>query len=270
MNVIFYNGDFISEKKINISHRNRAFNYGDGFFETIKVINSIPFNLNAHLKRIKYTSKLLSFDKIDIHKLVDHFDGIIKHNNIVSGVIKLHVSRVEGGLYFPHSNNFNIMISIDSDISFKSNKSISLCFYKDIFKPKQNLSNLKSVNSLIYVLAAIYAKNNNYDDAILFNSDGNTIETSNSNIFILKNNIIFTPPLIDGCLDGTMRKWVLSNNEIQERSINADDIINSDEVFISNARMGLVSVNKIENQKFSNDSMCVDLQNKLINLSLDL
>lgn len=270
MNVIFYNGDFISEKKINISHRNRAFNYGDGFFETIKVINSIPFNLNAHLKRIKCTSELLSFDKIDLHEMVDHFNRIIEYNNIIFGVIKLHVSRVEGGLYLPHSNNFNIMISIDSDTSFKPNKSVNLCFYKDIFKPTQKLSNLKSVNSLTYVLAAIYAKNNNYDDAILFNSDGNIIETSNSNIFVLKNNIIYTPPLKDGCLNGTMRNWVLTNNEIQERSISDDDIITSDEVFISNAKMGLVSVKRIEHHKFLNNSMCIDLQNKLINLSLDL
>lgn len=270
MNVVFYNGDFIDEKKINISFKNRAFNYGDGFFETVKVINSRPFNINAHLKRIDYTSKILSFDKIDFNNIESQFHNLIKLNNIIHGVIKLHISRKEGGLYLPNSNSFDILISIEGDRAFLINKTINLCFYKDLFKPNQNLSNLKSLNSLNYVLAAIYAKKNHCDDAILFNSDGNIIETSNSNIYIVKNNIIYTPPLKDGCLNGTMRSWLLSYNEIKEKSITDYDVVNADEVFISNARIGFVAVKGIDNTIFKNISISKKLQYKLINLSLDL
>ena len=267
MKVIFYNGDFKDERKINISFNNRAFNYGDGFFETIKVINSRPFNLNAHLNRINYTAKILNFNKIDVKSIENRFHKIITLNNINHGVIKLHVSRVEGGLYLPNSNNFDILISIKSDTAFQINKPINLCFYKDLFKPNHNLSNLKSLNSLSYVLAAIFAKKKNFDDAILFNSNSNIIETSNSNIFIVNNNNIYTPPLKDGCLNGTMKNWLENYNEVKEKSLTEYDIFNADEVFISNARSGVTSVRKIENTIFNNINLADKLQNKLINLS---
>jgi len=270
MKVIFYNGDFIDERKINISFNNRAFNYGDGFFETIKVINSRPFNLNAHLNRINYTAKILNFNKIDVKTIENRFHEIITLNNIAHGVIKLHVSRVEGGLYLPNSNNFDILISIKSDTAFQINKPINLCFFKDLFKPNHNLSNLKSLNSLSYVLAAIFAKNKKFDDAILFNSDFKIIETSNSNIFIVNNKNIYTPPLQDGCLNGTMKNWLENYNEIKEKSLTDYDVINADEVFISNARTGITSVRKIENTVYNNINLADKLQNKLINLSWDL
>ena len=270
MSVIFYKGDFIDERIINISFNNRAFNYGDGFFETIKVINSRPFNLNAHLNRINHTAKILNFNKIDVKNIENRFYKIITLNNITHGIIKLHISRVEGGLYLPSSNNFDILISIKSCTTFQINKPINLCFYKDLFKPNNELSNLKSLNSLNYVLAAIYAKKKKFDDAILFNSDSKIIETSNSNIFIVNNKNIYTPPLKDGCLNGTMKNWLENYNEIKEKSLTDYDVINADEVFISNARTGITSVRKIENTIFNNTNLADKLQNKLINLSWDL
>ena len=91
-----------------------------------------------------------------------------------------------------------------------------------------------------------------------------------SNIFILKEGIIYTPPLADGCVDGTMRNWILKQENMIEKSLNQIDIEGADEVFISNAFSGIIAVNRVEDVVFPNFDYASKLQEKLISLSLDL
>ena len=93
---------------------------------------------------------------------------------------------------------------------------------------------------------------------------------SNANIFIVKNKKIYTPPLIEGCVDGTMRRWVSNWLVIFERPILKDEILDADEVFITNATSGIISVKIIEDTSFSSFSMARRIQKKLVSSSLDL
>ncbi|MEC7863879.1 MAG: aminotransferase class IV, partial [Bacteroidota bacterium] len=83
-----------------------------------------------------------------------------------------------------------------------------------------------------------------------------------------KNKKIYTPPLADGCVDGTMRKWVISELDVINKSILLDEMLDADEVFVTNAINGVISVKTIERTAFTlfNTANCI--QKKLINLSL--
>ena len=63
MEIVFYNGEFVAEKDVSISSNSRAFNYGDGFFETIKIINSKPFNFTCHIQRIQLALSILKLNE---------------------------------------------------------------------------------------------------------------------------------------------------------------------------------------------------------------
>ena len=132
------------------------------------------------------------------------------------------------------------------------------------------LSNIKSVNASVSVLGAIHARELGFENAILKNAKGNCIEGTNSSLFIIKDNIIYTPPLSDGCIDGTMRAWVLNNNKVIKKSLSLADIKQSDEVFITNALTGITAVKGIEETIFTDFHYADELQNKLISLSSDL
>ena len=270
MELVFYNGDFIAEKDISISISNRSFKYGDGFFETIKIINSRAVNFTAHFNRIQ-----LSLDLLKLHSNYNYnffeekLSCLIRKNNISHGSSRIHISRKGEGKYLPVSNNIDICISTSHGDIYKYNSPISLCIYDDENKALGSLSNLKSSNSLVYILAAIYARENNFDNAILLNSSGCIIEVTNANIFIVKNEKVYTPPLNDGCVSGIMRHWLFNQIDITEESILIDEILQADEIFISNTIDGLIPVKKIVETKFINFDIANSIQKKLINSSLD-
>ena len=198
MGVVFYNGDFKDERDVFVSSNSRAFNYGDGFFETVKVINSKPFNFPCHIDRIKFALSTLKIsDNYTSAFFEDKFSFLLKANKVVNGSIKIHISRNGIGRYLPESNKSDLFISVVNGLAYKKNNPISLCFYDKQFKAIGTLSNIKSSNSLVSVLASIHAFENNYDNAILINHSAKVIESANANIFILKDKYIYTPPISD-------------------------------------------------------------------------
>jgi branched-chain amino acid aminotransferase len=207
MREVFYNSEFINKEEIVIKISNRAFNYGDGFFETIKIINAKPFNFSAHFSRFSFACKVLKFRNNETERsLRSVINELIAKNRIINGSVKIHINRRGKGRYLPLSDSVNILISINKGSCFLKNTPISLCVFSDEKKTKGQISNIKSVNALVSVLGAINAKRNGFDNAILRNTDDNIIETTNSNIFIIREGVIYTPPLSEGCVDGAMRK----------------------------------------------------------------
>jgi len=271
MEVVFRNSEFINEQDLVFKRSNRAFNYGDGFFETIKIINTKPFNFSAHYARFSLACEVLKLkNEHTLSSLLSVINNLINQNNLINGSVKIHVSREEGGRYQPKYEGCELMINTCSDLGFKHNTPISLCVFSDEVKTMGRLSNIKSVNAAVSVLGAIHAKELGFENALLRNTKGNYIEATNSSLFIIKDNIIFTPPLSNGCIDGTMRAWVLNNVKIIEKSLILSDIKQSDEVFITNAITGITSVKWVEEKVFTDFIYADKLQNKLISLSLGL
>lgn len=259
------------EEDITIKLSNRSFNYGDGFFETIKIINSSAFNFSTHFGRIKYSLDVLQFhynsNQLFLKEKISH---LISANNIINGSCKIHITRKGDGRYLPKSNEIDLYISTSQADAYKYNRPVSVCIYEDAYKAPGFLSNLKSSNSLIYVLASIYAKEHNFDNAILVNTSGFIIEATNANIFIVRNDKIYTPLLTDGCVSGIMRSWLLDNIEINEKSLVLNEILESDEIFITNTMDGVIPVNNFGETSFMNFDKASILQQKLINSSLGL
>jgi len=268
MSIVFYNSEYVDSSDVKISPENRSLNYGDGFFESIKIINSKPFNFSAHFNRFTLACKTLKmnneFSKKEIVLIIEQ---LINKNEIINGTLKMHVSRIEGGKYCPKSLAMYLLISTSEGDIFVLNNKESLCFYNEEVKSKGKLSNIKSANALVSVMSSIYARGNNFDNAILFNTDANVIECSNSNIFIVKEDIIYTPPVSDGCVSGTMRGWVLNNETVIEKSLSEKEILNADEIFITNAVSGIIPIKKVEETEFFSFELSAQLQKVLISQS---
>lgn len=265
MSIVFYNSEYIDSSDVKISPEGRAFNYGDGFFETVKIINSNPFNFFVHYLRIIKSCSILSLDFNYTEKELSKFiETLLIKNNIINGTVKFHFSRDSKGKYMPFSSKLNLLIITNKGEGFNVVKPIKLCFYTDEIKTKNELSTIKSCNALVYVLSSIYARENNFENAILFNTDDNVIECSNSNIFVVKEDVIYTPALSDGCVSGTMRKWVLNNENVIENSLSKKEILNADEIFITNAVSGIIPVKRVEETEFSSFQLSAKLQKVLI------
>jgi len=172
---------------------------------------------------------------------------LCNQNELVDARIRLTIFRDAGGFYKPSSDNCSYLITAEAinPLLIKNDKGVRLGLYSEIRKPINSLSGIKSSNGLLYVLAARYARENNWDDSIILNEHGRICESSSSNLFlVLPNKRILTPPISEGILPGVMRKnlikWLRENEyQVDEAIVLTDDFYRAEEVFLSNAIQGV-------------------------------
>jgi branched-chain amino acid aminotransferase len=250
---ILHNHDLLREDSFSLKINNRSFLYSDGFFESIKVINSRCFNLETHFNRITKTAELfkmkISFSFSELQSLLDN---LIVKNKIVGGSVRMVFYRESEGKYFPEKNKMYFVAETEtSSNSFNLNKNgLNLGLFAEMRKDKSKYSNCKTTNAAISVLASISAKENNWDDCLLLNTENKIIESSNSNLFIVKGDRIITPPITDGCVDGTMRSFIKNQCDVEEESISKEDLFSADEVFLTNAIKGVRWVESFNEKKY--------------------
>jgi branched-chain amino acid aminotransferase len=273
MDKICYNNNIIDYNAFLISLDNRGFKYGDSFFETIKCVNGIPLFWDEHYFRIAgafLIMKMIPPDNFTSEFFLSLIKNLLINNNLDNSIARVRISffRNQGGYYLPLENNISFVIE-SKELSQQQHYTLNLDglnvgFYKENTLSKNPINNIKSNNKLINILGSIYAKNNNFDDCILLNTDNQIVEFLSGNIFIISNKKLITPSLADGCLDGVMRKILLNNLHIsaEESSITFSDLLNADEVFMTNVISGVQWVGKIKNKTYSNN-YCQKLINKL-------
>lgn len=264
---------------------NRAFNFGDSLFESIRIINGLPYNLKSHIERILEGSKVIGLE-VPSEFTVDFFFNEIKNLLIKNGIeegakARLTFFRAGEGTYFPTKNKVSFLLTVEalSNNFFKLNsEGLSLSIYQEIKRDKNVLSKYKTGNSLLFVMAANYAMSLNLDDCFLLNQNGKIIESIASNIFIVSNGVLYTPPLEDGCIAGTMRMNVVNTAleqgfTVYESSLSPQNLLAADEIFLTNAIKGIQWVGSYQNKRYFNNTSkkLIELINvKETSLKMDL
>ena len=267
------NGHLISIYEPNVSFANRAFRYGDSLFESIRICNSKVLFLSDHLTRLKLGMTVLRMNlpaELTTTNIQEFIIQLLKHNSHAPNArVRLTVFRNEGGYYTPESNDISFLIeSEEIEGAFELNqKGYWVDIYADIKKSINKLSNIKSGNALLYVLAGISKQSMKLDDTLLINENGTICESVNSNIFIVKNGTLYTPPLTEGCVAGVMRKQIMhlaTENKILtfESAVTLYTLMNGDEVFLTNSINGIRWVGQFR-EKFYTNKMALFLTDKL-------
>ncbi|MBS1627848.1 MAG: aminotransferase class IV [Bacteroidetes bacterium] len=275
-----YNGKVfsITEKVIDIN--DRSYRYGDGCFETMKLINGKIILQNYHIERFTTSLQMLQFIKTDFFSTQQFIDSIIqlakKNNHTKLARIRVSVSRGSAALYDEITQQPNYLIQtfeLNNSSNELNENGLNIDFYSYSQKSCDMFSNIKSNNYLPYTLVALWAKQNKLNDALVFNSKGNICDASIANVFIIKNGIIKTPALAEGCIAGTMRKYLLNcfskeNILYEETSLTKNDVLNADEVFLTNAIQGIKWVNQCQNISYKNLTTKILYNNFIIPLFL--
>ena len=258
--MINFNGKItdLSDQLIN----NRAFLYGDAVFETLIIFNDKILFWEDHYFRLMSSMRIIRLDIPDKYTPEFFKENIIKiHNNISqtgNSRIRINIYRFSGGKYKPKKNTPSFIISCESINynTYKLNKGhYEVDLYKDYYLDNQLISSIKSNNKIINVVASIYASENGFDNCILLNKDKLVSEFINSNLFIIKDEKIYTPTLKSGCLNGVLRKnlfKILSSSsfELCEQDLSTFDITQSDEIFGTNIAQGIFSVTKFRKKDY--------------------
>ena len=147
-----------------------------------------------------------------------------------------------------HGSQMNIIIT-DREIPYKDKdykKGFNMTFSKVIRNSTSRFTYIKSTAYIENIIEKKNAVKRGFNDVIFLNEKGFITETSCANIFIVKDNSIFTPKVKDGLLSGIIRRWIIENHNIIEKSITALELKNADEVFITNSLVGTMKINSID------------------------
>ena len=212
--------------------------FGRGVFETI-LWKDTPVFLNEHIERLKSSMEEIGLLPLEEKMLRGYLDKLeIKDKGVKITVTPLNIIITERKINYKEEDYNRGMTLTISKVS--RNSTSRLCY-------------IKSTCYIENLIEKENAKKIGYDDVIFLNENRYVTETSCANIFIVKNNEIFTPKVEDGLLDGIIRRKIIGNFKVQEKSITLEELKKSDEVIITNSLMGVMSIKRIDDIKYENE-----------------
>lgn len=247
---INFNGELIPNHTPLVGIHNRAFRYGDGLFESMRLMNGQLKFADLHADRLQKGMRALKIENISLFDawfLKDKAEELAVMNKARHGRIRLTVYRDADGLYTPEANKaaWCMELQADNQEQYLLNaRGLIMDVFTELTKPLNYLSNLKTCNSLIYVMAGLYKNQVKADEVFILNQNGFLCESLSSNVFVLYQGHLYTPALSEGCIGGVMRQVVIRlalqlNIPVTEAQINPEILNQAEEVFLTNATRGI-------------------------------
>ena len=254
----------ILEDDTTLSVNNRGYAYGDALFETIKVTNGTVLFWEDHYFRLMASMRIMRMEipmNFTMEYLQKQIENTLNANDLLkaSARVKLMIHRNEGGLYLPSTNAISFIITVKplvQNIYELKNDFYEVDLFKDYYLSPSLLSTLKTNNKAINVIGSIYAKENKLQNCFVLNTEKQVVEALNGNVFLVKGNVIKTPPISNGCLKGIMRKQLIEiiekmpDFEFEESAISPFELQKADEIFITNVIVGIQPITKYRKKIF--------------------
>jgi len=255
---IWLDGKLVDEADARISVFDHGLLYGDGVFEGIRVYRGKVFELEAHIKRLYQSAKAIRLEiPLSQSKLINAIEKTVEANGVIDGYIRLVVTRGNGTLGLnPFTCEKSIIFIIADNIQLypeelyeKGMKVISATTVRN--HPLAIPPQVKSLNYLNNILAKIEALDVNVPEAIMYNHEGYVAEATGDNVFIVRNGVIYTPPVEAGALEGITRGVVIrlakeENIEVVEKNLTRFNLYICDEFFLTGTAAEVISVVEID------------------------
>ncbi|NYT52268.1 MAG: D-amino-acid transaminase [Candidatus Vesicomyosocius endoextente] len=257
--MVFLNGEFIKKNQAHISVMDRGFLFGDGVYEVIPIYNGKIFRLDEHLLRLQ-----TSLDSIKIKnpyspkKWGSILNKLLKFYNNQEQSIYLQISRGITNKRQHSFSNLTPTVYIESNILLTKTKETLRTGFSAITQPDIRWSrcDIKSTSLLANVMYSQQAKEKNVEEIILYQGTQVT-EGATSNVFMIKNNTLYTHPTNVHILSGITRDLVLESAKayhisIQETSFSIDELDIADELWISSSTREIMPITKVDNKLINN------------------
>jgi branched-chain amino acid aminotransferase len=267
------NGTIQQEATFSVA-TNRGFLFGDSVFETIRTLNNKVLFLEDHYFRLMASMRICRME-IPMQFTMEYFESqilsLIQHSNAAANRVRFSVFRIGDGFYLPSTNEVEFLVTfqpLENELYIFNETDYEVELFKDSYVTKQLLSTLKTNNKMVQITGSVFAHENGYQNCLLLNDDKNVVEALQGNLFMKMNNQLITPPIADGCLNGIMRKQILTlakkveGLEVIEKSISPFDLQKADELFITNVIQGVQSITKYRKKTYEN-SLAKELHVKL-------
>lgn len=273
--LIYIDGEFLPKAEAKVSVFDHGLLYGDGVFEGIRSYNGRVFKLDEHLERLYDSAKSIMLQiPMPIETMKERVLETLRLNHLTEAYIRLVVTRGVGDLGLDPDKCPTPSIIIIADkialyppkfyeegleivtVSIRRN-------YAEAINPR-----IKSLNYLNNILAKIEGKQAGAEEVLMLNAEGYVVECSGDNIFWIKNEVLVTPPVHMGILEGVTRNSVIdlareAGMRVEERVFTRHDLYIADEIFLTGTAAEVIPVVKVD-QRVIGDGQPGKVTQKLI------
>ena len=248
-------GALMNADDAKISVFDHGFTVGDGVFETVKTVDGVPFALEQHLTRLEHSARTLKMSPPNLESVSRAVNSVCSQTEVSHGVGRLRITWTSGVgvLGSERGKSWTLVVAWAPATAWPATAKLEISNVKR--NQHSPLSGAKTTSYAENALAIAEAKAAGADEALLLNLDEKICEGASSNIFIVKDSHIMTPPASDGCLVGVTRNLVLDvarqHFDVMERSISLQELFGADEVFITSSTRDIQPVAAVGNQEYS-------------------
>jgi len=254
MSIVYLNGNFIPLEDAKVSVLDRGFTFGDGIYEVMPVFSGKVFRLNEHLHRLNTNLSEIALEPdYSPEKWASLMDELLERNSMNENCsIYIQITRGVGDRNHLYGPNFipTVFIMCKPVPSTNFSLGVSAVIHEDI---RWKYCHIKAITLLASVMLKQYAREKNGAYEAILTKDGYVIEGAASNVFIVKDKIIKTPPKDGKLLPGITRDLLVelirtSDYDCKEIKISEPELLDADEIWITSATMGIAPVIKINDK----------------------
>jgi branched-chain amino acid aminotransferase len=256
---INYDGQMLRSDTQILTVGNRSFRYGDGLFETMMVRDGQlclgAYHFDRLFSGMQFLSIHAAFNRETLESQI--LELCRKNGDGPRSRVRLVVFRGEGADPIGHTPHYIIESWPLPGAPTLNDRGLIIDVFPAGRKACDALSNLKSNNYLLYTLATLYAQDHGLDDCLVLNSHDSLADSTIANLFYVDKGQVFTPPLSAGCVAGVMRRHLIENMPgagfaVEEKMVTTEDLLNADEIFLTNAIRGIRWVGSFRKKQLNN------------------
>ncbi len=256
--IVFLTGQFVSESLAVVSINDRGFTYGDGLFETMRVVGGKPFRLAQHLERMVRGAEFLKIKLPHTAKEISHFaDELLKQNEMPDAILRIVLTRGPGqrGYSPADAGPPTLVMTVHPTPAAATDTTATWNLVTSPYRiPASDiLSSFKTTSKILYVMARAEAAERGADEALLVNTNGEAAETATGNLFWVYQDKICTVPTGRGVLPGITRAVVLEicqslGLQTNKRVIKPEALRNSEGIFVTQSALGIIPVSVFDGE----------------------
>tara|TARA_B110000858_G_scaffold198527_1_gene266260 strand:+ start:10447 stop:11292 length:846 start_codon:yes stop_codon:yes gene_type:complete len=236
-----------------ISIRDRGLQYGDGCFETIRVLSNTPILWSAHLKRLEHACKVLQLS-VNFDSLQSEISQILQLNKAADVILKIIITRGEGGRgYAPtkQADPTRILQLIDY-VAPATNKGARVVLCQHRLSSNSNLAGIKHLNRLDQILASAQIPTE-CDEGLCMNEEGYLIEACRSNLLLAIDDELVTPDLSKSGIEGVMLNHLIAEFakqgiQVLRKTLSLSELNTAKEILLCNSVFGVWPIAEIQNE----------------------
>ena len=240
---VWVNGQLIEPDAARISPFDHGFTVGDGVFETCKITGGEAFALTRHLRRLDRSAIGLGLPAPD-HDALRAGIAELLASEPDAGRLRITVTGGPGPLGSDRGDEGCTMtLAVSPESSWEAATSVTVVPW--VRNERSAVAGLKTTSYAENVVALDRAHHDGSSEAILTNTAGDLCEGTGSNIFVIRDGQILTPPLASGCLAGITRELVLEWTDAREADLTVDDLVSADEAFLTSSTRDVQPIRQV-------------------------